>query len=221
MNKFNFFENWHLKLLSIVIAFLLWFYVASQKSINYTISAAFTYVNLPETLIITDRLPQTATMVLQGARDASPAVSVTKLEIPINLSDLKAGKNNVKINQNSINIPDGFKVVDITPGFIEMNVEKKKKKTIGIVGKLSGEPDNNLEIETITITPNTVEISGAESNVSLVSEIKTMAVSIDGITKSQKFETSLDTENIHFEIKPENLKINVEVKLKQKNNLQQ
>ncbi len=214
--KINFLENWHLKLLSLIIAFLLWFYIANQKSINYTLPANIKYINIPETIIIPVKLPEKANIVLQGSRDIVSAASLTDLSIPIDLANLKAGNNTIKINYNNFTPPDGFKLIDITPSVIHIPAENKTYKKLSVIANTEGEPAQEYEIETVVIIPNIIKISGAESVVKNLFEIKTKPILIAGIQRSTLFTTALDTENIQGEVTTQINKISVDIKLRAK-----
>jgi len=174
------------------------------------------YINIPETIIIPVKLPEKANIVLQGSRDIVSAASLTDLSIPIDLANLKAGNNTIKINYNNFTPPDGFKLIDITPSVIHIPAENKTYKKLSVIANTEGEPAQEYEIETVVIIPNIIKISGAESVVKNLFEIKTKPILIAGIQRSTLFTTALDTENIQGEVTTQINKISVDIKLRAK-----
>ncbi|HPG30113.1 MAG TPA: CdaR family protein [bacterium] len=196
MLKFNIFENWHLKLLAVLIAFLLWFYVASQKSVQYDYTAALKYQNIPKNLVLLNdgNTVNSVKVVLQGPKNISN-YSIKNLEIPVNLNNSVYGKNNIRIFTAGINLPEGFKLVEIIPDEIAVFLDKKIERKLTVVPELSGEPSENYEIENIIINPERIAVKGPETLLKTMNEIKTEIININGLAKSVMLETQINQQD--------------------------
>jgi len=55
--------NWHVKLISLFIAFLLWMYVSGLQEQEKLITVKFEVRNLPERYVVSNNIPDTVNVV--------------------------------------------------------------------------------------------------------------------------------------------------------------
>lgn len=191
--KFSIFENWHLKLLAVMIAFLLWFYIVSQKSVQFTVIAPVKYQNIPESLSIVHSQDEVkfVKLILHGPKNVSPGQNIINTDVTINLVNAAAGSNTIKIFSNSIIIPDDFKLVSINPDEVNVQLDRKMTKRVKILPEITGELPPKFEFEKISVDPEFVNLIGPEKILRKINNIKTEPVSIDELLKNPRIELKL------------------------------
>ncbi len=109
-------KNWQYKVLSFVIAFILWFYVVSNQSLNIKLNVPIEYDNYPSNLKLAGKVENSAELLLEGRRDIINRIDKNNIKIRIDLKGAREGKNNYIITSKRIeNLPDGIIIKDISP----------------------------------------------------------------------------------------------------------
>lgn len=95
--KLTVFNNLHLKLLSLFVAFLLWLNVASFSKTKYQIHSYVDIVNLPENLEIVKIKPEKVNIILEGRKNNINS-KLTDIAVYVDGKKLKVGRNKVSVN---------------------------------------------------------------------------------------------------------------------------
>jgi len=203
--------------LAVIIAFLLWFYVVSQKSVQYTFIAPIKFQNLPENLIID---PESANIksvkiVAQGPRSNISNSANLNIEVPLNISAAQIGENKFRIYSTNINIPDGFKIVEISPDEVNIKIDVKTQKYVPIIPELSGDPADNFEIETTIVKPTRLLVKSSASVLKNLNELKTEIININGLAKSLTVESVINVNSKLIQL-PEGNKTSVNIIISEK-----
>jgi len=192
--KIKIFENWHLKLLAVMIAFLLWFYIASQKSVEFTVIAPIKYKNLPDNLCIVkdkDDL-KFVKLLLYGPKNYQSSQNFVNTDVMIDLANATVGNNTFKIFSNYILIPEEFKIVNIDPPEIEITIDRKANKRVKVIPEILGDIPKNFNFSDIIITPEFADIIGPEKILRKIKELKTETVNIKDLLNSGRIEIKLE-----------------------------
>lgn len=133
-------KNWQYKILSFIIAFILWFYVVSNQTLNVKLNVPIEYDNFPTNLKLVGKVENSAELLLEGRRDIINNIDKNNIKIKIDLKNVKEGKNNYIISSKRIeNLPDGVIIKDISPSRLLL--------TFYPVVKIEKQNQNNLKQE--------------------------------------------------------------------------
>lgn len=164
-----------LRLLSVVLALFLWFYVVAVEnpySERKITKIPIQFVNHEELesrgLAIDYSDVQTMDVVISGSRSDVMKVSADEITATVDLTGYEKGKNYANI---TIKVPSKVELVDQRIQVIPINVEKlqtaKKKVNIQFTGTASKEKEAKLFAQDI----EQVKVSGAQSQVAKVSKV--------------------------------------------------
>ncbi len=164
-----------LRLLSVVLALFLWFYVVAVEnpySERKITKIPIQFVNHEELesrgLAIDYSDVQTMDVVISGSRSDVMKVSADEITATVDLTGYEKGKNYANI---TIKVPSKVELVDQRIQVIPITVEKlqtaKKKVNIQFTGTASKEKEAKLFAQDI----GQVKVSGAQSQVAKVSKV--------------------------------------------------
>ncbi len=164
-----------LRLLSVVLALFLWFYVVAVEnpySERKITKIPIQFVNHEELesrgLAIDYSDVQTMDVVISGSRSDVMKVSADEITATVDLTGYEKGKNYANI---TIKVPSKVELVDQRIQVIPITVEKlqtaKKKVNIQFTGTASKEKEAKLFAQDI----EQVKVSGAQSQVAKVSKV--------------------------------------------------
>jgi YbbR domain-containing protein len=108
-------DNWGLKLLALGLSFLLWTTYKSEPVVEIGYDVPIAYVNIPRELEISNDVATQAHVRLRGRSALLRRVARTDIDIRVELSHLRAGENQVPLDQGAVTVPFGAQVVYLTP----------------------------------------------------------------------------------------------------------
>ncbi|MBR6444785.1 MAG: hypothetical protein IKS63_05100 [Firmicutes bacterium] len=162
------------KILSLLIAIVLWAYVMGEV----TPTSSATLKDLKVNIVNEDVLEEAGlavagdteykvTVVLEGKRSVVKKVKKDDLDVTADVQGYKRGTHYVDVK---VEAPDDVKVVDIKDSKIKIKVEEKVsvKKKVSIV--LTGNSEG-AELKDEEAAPDTVTVSGAASDVEKVRSV--------------------------------------------------
>lgn len=116
--------NWHIKLLSLILGFLLWLYVDGIREKERFLSVPTKIINVPQDHLVVSSTPESVKIVLKGRESNLALVDEGMIEAYIDLensTELET-RRRVKIDMNSI--PQGVSIKEISPRIIEVRLER-------------------------------------------------------------------------------------------------
>ncbi len=131
-------------------------------------------------LVIVGSLPERVNVTLRAPRSTWEQLTSTDGQIRalIDLSGLEAGEHRLSVQLQIITQP--VRVVSVTPQTLDVNLEVLATKVLPIQLSVRGEPAIGYEAGAIRITPSEVTISGPQSRVEQVVDVRS-DLSIAGV----------------------------------------
>ena len=175
-------ENTGLKVLALLITAVLWLSVASRPVSRVTLrDVPIEFRNLPDlpTLIVSKADTLTAQVFVEGARDAIDALRSGEVAVVAEMSGVtEPGVRVIRLKLDTSHLPASLKATSFEPRSIGVTVERVIEKELPIVPRFDGQPPPGFELIRWQISPATVRVSGAESQVRDVTELSTETVSL-------------------------------------------
>ncbi len=177
-------QNWFLKILSVVFALILWFFVMGERKLEVGYAIPLELRNLPPGLLVANEVPTVVDVRISGPRTLLMNLRPSDVSIAVDLKDLQPGLTSFKRLEERLNIPSALKVTRISPSFIDVKLDRLKEKTVPVVATLIGKPPEGVTVERVAVLPETVVVTGAEGEIKDISEVVTEAVSLEGVRES-------------------------------------
>jgi len=165
-------RNMTAKLLSLVLALILWVYVMNEQ--NPPVDASFQIPlatrNVESNLIVLDS-PETVTVKVRALRNALGSSAAKEFKAYIDLKALAPGQYTLPITAT---LSAGYELVEISPDKVQVKLDSLRTRTFTVEPQLINATDSNLIVGKTVVSPAAVTVSGPRS---LVDEIeKVLAV---------------------------------------------
>lgn len=212
-----FLDNWHLKLMSLAVAFALFTVSRQPKHEILLVNVPLEFINIAPGLEISGDFPAAVNVRLRGPRDLVQGLTANQLEVKADLSNKTAGERVIQIKPSNVSKPDKVEVRRIDPQSVELKLELTKRKIVPIEAQFVGTVAEGYEHYATRLDPATVEIEGPESKVEQVDKILTESVRITGHHNS--FQLSVDLETGKQGVRMTNMssiQLTVEIQAKKK-----
>lgn len=135
MKRF-FIENWKLKLLSLILAVMLWFVVFFIGEMKKEISVPVSLNGLSKDYLVMKKDVDKVDITIQGRVSVLKDVKDSDIKASLSLSDVKEGENIFSITKSNIQIPKGVQIGQIKPSAIKVDIDRVIEKRVKTVVKL-------------------------------------------------------------------------------------
>jgi len=184
-------HNWHLKLVSLVLATALWAAVARRPSSEIGFSVSLEYQNFPDRTAVLGDLTDRVEVRLRGSSSLLRTLTPQDVYLPIDVEGFKVGEDKVvSLRPDMVHAPFGVEVVRVYPSQVTVMIAPITTKRIKIEPKLSGRPEAGFSVEKTIVTPATLELEGPENRLNSLDTIPSTAIDLDG--RRSTFRQSVD-----------------------------
>ena len=189
-------ENTSLKVLALLITGVLWLSIASRPVSEAALNGSIEF-DLPEApaLTVTKYETLTARVYLEGPREVLDTLRAGQLTVTADMSQVEPGVRVIplKVESNRNGLPTNVKVTGVEPPRIRVTVERTvEKDNVTITPRWEGEPPLGLEVIDWQITPPTVKIVGAESQMREITGVSTESVRLTDKTGTFSEQVAID-----------------------------
>jgi len=200
-------------LLALAISAALWGMSHGSSKIELGFDIPVAFVGMPEELVITRKSTEEINIRVLGPRAALRDISTNDLEYAVNLEGAKPGKAVYLVEETTLVMPQGARILSRSPATIELEFEQRARKSVRVRADLVGQPAEGFVFTEVEIDPPRVWLVGARSKVLRRSEVMTETVDVAGLNAPLEREVRLSLGADHIwveEEKPIKLRIRVD-----------
>lgn len=188
-----FFRNIHFGLLALaaVIAFLLWTIAHGTSPIEMAFDVPVELHGLDEEYVVIGQSTDAINLRVAGSRASLRNLSPTRLTYRVDLVGSKLGESNFEVNVGRLELPLGARAVSHSPSNMQVQLEKRGRKSVGVRVELAGELAPGYRIREVRLDPSRVWLTGARSQVLEFDEVVTEPIDISGLSEDREVEAKL------------------------------
>lgn len=205
-------HNWALKIVSLILATMLWMAVANESSSEIGLDVPLEYRNIPSQVEITGDMTNTVQVRLRGSSHVIKGLTAKDVSTTIDLSKMRTGEKIAALSPLNVQAPFGAEVIRVNPSSVRFSLERTLVKTVPIVPTIIGQPAEGYEIGRVLVSPSSVQVEGPESRVNTLASIVTIPVHVDRRQTHIEQTTDLDVPDPQIRLQhpaPVNLKIEI------------
>jgi YbbR domain-containing protein len=179
-------ENTGLKVLALLITGVLWLSVASRPVSRVTLrDVPIEYSNLQTSprLTVSKADAPVAQVLFEGPRDAIDTLRSGEVTVVADMTGVEAGVRVIRLKVDKNRLPANVVARDIEPRTLGVTVERVIEKEVPVIPNFEGQLPPGYEIIRWEITPGTVRVDGAETQLRDVTELSTETVVLTGKTE--------------------------------------
>jgi YbbR domain-containing protein len=188
-------------LLALVISGVLWGMAHGSSRIDRGFDIPVAFVGMPEELVITRKSTAEINIRVLGQRAALRDIAAKDLEYEVNLEGAKPGNAVYLVDETTLVLPQGAQILSRSPATIELEFERRGRKSVRITADLEGEPAEGFVFTEVEVEPPRVWLEGARSKVLRLSEVMTETIDVAGLSEPLEREVrlSLGVEHVWVE----------------------
>jgi YbbR domain-containing protein len=189
-------HNWHLKLISLLLATILWAEVARIPTSEIALSVPLEIQNIPRGTEVYGDTTDPVEVRLRGPSSLVRTVTAQDLSLAIDMNGITMGQGKIlPLSPELVRAPVGVEVVQVIPARVRVNIEPKATRIVRIYPRLAGSPAAGFAVEKAVVTPESVEIEGPASHVMKIESLETTDINVSGRQATFKENPELDVED--------------------------
>ncbi len=188
-------RDWILKIISLVIAVVLWLYVGGEDVVDKTVLVPVEVINLPENLIISNKFKKEIEVTVRGPRSLLVEMDKKQSPIQIDLNEVKPGTHVKTIEHDLIPVSRGVEIQRVQPSTIILSLDKLIEKQFAIHAVTEGTVSSGFILKNIRINPEFISITGPKTVLSQIDFLKTVPIDIHGLSASKRLQIPLQLDH--------------------------
>ncbi len=186
-------RNWELKLLSLLLAIILWIVLIPEEKTfaEKTLSLNLELVNLPQDVEVVEKSDTTINLKVRARKRVINELTPADFSAELDMSKASIYQEEYPIDASMIKAPPGVEIVSFSPVYIHVKLEKTKKVEMEVVPTIIGRLPENLRLVKVEVTPSKVTVSGPESKIRPRDKVITSPIDVSTLTDSAVLEVDL------------------------------
>ncbi|MFO7982789.1 MAG: CdaR family protein [Desulfuromonadales bacterium] len=204
-------ENWLLKVLSLIFAAVLWFFVMGEQEVDRRYSIPLELKNVPPDLTVTNEVPAQIDVRISGPRTLLVNLDEKRISIPLDLEGLSAGTTTFRRLEERLNLPTGLKVTRVSPSHVEVQLDRIQEKSLPVKVALVGKPAEGFMVDSVRTDPARIRVEGAEKDLRGLEAISTEPLSVEMLKEDFEKVLSLTYEGNYSKLSEDRVKVFVDI----------
>jgi YbbR domain-containing protein len=191
-NLLNWPNNWGLKLISLIFAILLWYFVVGEDKIDTTVDIPVEIVNLPKELVIANQYKKQLEATISAPRSLIYGISRQGVSRTINLAKATPGTIVIRNDPETIGFPRGITVSRIQPPHITLVIDELVEKQLPVQARTTGAPASGYDLSGVVFEPPLIKVSGPRAVVGGEKLLITTPINISDLKESTIIQIPLE-----------------------------
>jgi len=187
------FRNWELKLLSLLLALVLWMSLIPEERTfsEKTLTIPLETLNLPRDMELVEKPEATVDVTVRAPNRLIDGLSSANVFAKLNLAQATVFQQEYPLNETMISIPPGAAVVRISPNKVKLRLERAKEVPLDVVPNIVGQVKENFRVVRVDVAPPRVSVKGPESKIRENDKVTTSPINISELQGTSEFDADL------------------------------
>ncbi len=182
-------ENFGWKLLSLVIAVLLWLAVVGGPDLASSISAPVVFRNLPKDMEISSDLIDRVRLEIRGPSGRLSTSALSNTAAVVDLAGVtRPGERTFTITQENVNLPSDVVLERAVPAQIRLQLERRVWREAPVRVRLAAPPPRGYRVARQEVRPQRLMLVGPESRVNRIDHVETDPVDLSSAVGEAAFQ---------------------------------
>lgn len=191
-------QNLLLKIVSLIIAFLLWGFLMLEKKSEIALSIPIRVENIPAATVITEPPPGDLRVVVRGRRTQLGSISDRVLPYVVDLRGAKSGVSTFDVIAAKINLPRGLQIVNISPAQFDVRLAPVQERKLPVMPRFRGTLPPGYKLVSYRVEPEIIDIAAARDEVKDLAIIETEPIDLSVVRGDLQVTADLALNDLHI-----------------------
>ena len=204
------FDNWGIKIVSLCLSLVLWFFVTSKGKTEMTLTVPLELRNVPQGAAVVGDVTASLEVRLQGQERVLRDITIGKKVFGVaDLALAKVGDNSVRLSPDDIRRPSGVAVTYMSLSEVKVKLEPLVRKTFRLMPVLRGAPASDYRVRKIVVTPPKITVEGPSSVVKTLESLQTLPIDIQGAAEDISVDPKIDYQGQPVKLLEKNISLRI------------
>lgn len=186
------FRDFWWKVLSLVIAFALWFAVVGDQEMAISLAAPVEMKGIPADLEISSDAPERVMLEVQGPSSKVRDLADSRVGVILDLSEvLEPGQRTFTVDHSNVFLPPGVRLNRAIPAQIRLRFERRLRKDIPIRVNYSAMPPPGYIVLSEIVQPELIRVEGPELRIQQVTQAETDPIDLSAVVGAKEYRVNL------------------------------
>jgi len=188
-----FLKNRWLKLVSFLLALVLWLTFIPEEKIftEKTLTVPLEIHNIPSQMEIVEKPPSTVDVKIRSTRRLIGQITPANVSVILDLQHVSVNQVNFPLSVDMVYVPEGAEAKEVSPSQINLKLETIKEIPLEVIVDFTGEIPEGYEMTQYEVIPLEILVKGPESKIKEKFKLKTLPIDRSSLTKSQDIQVGL------------------------------
>lgn len=203
--------NLGFKLIAVLAAIALWFFITYRGQSETTIEAQLDFKNIPVGLEILKQNLKRVSVNVRGHEMLLAGLRPADVRVVVDLSNGKKGESAYFFDVNDVKVLQNIQVKRIEPNSIKVSLDESVKRNLTVTPYIVGELAAGFEVKKVSVEPVFVSVEGARTEMARLPILRTEPIDLTGLHSSISQTVRLDTNgrNVRTKISEVAIKVNI------------
>ncbi len=183
------FHNIGLKLVSLLIAVLLWTAIARQPVAEIALNVPIEFVNAPANLEISSEAIPQIQVRLRGYSGVLRDMNASQIHASIDLSNARPGERTYDLPPARVHAPRDVEVEQVIPSQFRISFDTRATRTVEVSPRVIGTPAPGYYLQEVAVDPPNVSVAGPTHRLESLQSVNTDPVDASGVLGRATFST--------------------------------
>jgi YbbR domain-containing protein len=179
------------KILSLLIAVVLWVAVAREPEVATSFSVPVDFKNMRDDLDIEGNLPDRVRLEVRGPSGSLTRDNLSSVAVVLDLSDAHEGQRTYSIRGRNLNLPSGAVFYRAVPSQLTLHFAQLVVREEPVQPVYTNVPAG-FQVVSQQFSPTTVRIRGSQDRVQVINQVRTDPMDLAGLVGEQVLHTHLN-----------------------------
>ena len=177
-------RNWELKVLALILAVVVWFFVVSADRSQFGFAAPVEYVGLEPGMVLVGTPREAVDVQVEAARWAAARLTPADVRVRVDLTRAREGDNTLQLSADAVQAPAGVSVVRVSPNWVRVAIATAATRALRVVPQLRGSPPSDVQVGRVVVEPAIVQVKGPRTTIEGRATVETAPVDVTGLRQS-------------------------------------
>jgi YbbR domain-containing protein len=174
------FRHLGLKVVSVVMAVLVWLMVASEEAVERGLRVPLEFQQFPAGLELEGEPPTVVDVRVRGAESHVARIAPGDVVAVLDVGAAAPGQRLFTLSPEQVRVPFGVEVVQVQPSTIAIMFGKSETRELPVQAQWEGDPAPGFVVGAVKVDPQVVEVIGPAGALSRTTAAVTETVSVAG-----------------------------------------
>ena len=176
--------HWELKLIALLVAFTLWFFVATSEQSQLAVAAPVEYVGLAPSLVLVSGQRESIDVEVRAVRSVVARLGPETVRARVDLAGLEEGESMVQVTPGDVQVPPGATVTRINPSRLALTLATAATSEVKVTPQVHGTPPPGFAVRRVDVEPPRVMIKGPRATIESRGEVPTLPIDVSGSART-------------------------------------